>query len=50
MSFEVHISKYFAEMAIDWHKISQMPLLGKNVKWAYLGMRPHMSSIARMDP
>ena len=28
--FEVHISKHLAEMAINWHKIGQMPLLGKN--------------------
>ena len=28
--FEVHISKNVAEMAINWHKIGQMPLLGKN--------------------
>ena len=28
--FEVHISKNEAKMAINWHKIGQMPLLGKN--------------------
>ena len=32
--FEVHISKHFAEMAINWHKIGQMPVLDKNIKWA----------------
>ena len=32
--FEVHISNYLAKMAINWHKIGQMPLLGKNIKWA----------------
>ena len=25
--FEVHISKHLAKMAINWHKIGQMPLL-----------------------
>ena len=30
--FEVHISKHLAKMAISWHKIGQMPLLGKNIK------------------
>ena len=35
--FEVHISKYLAKMAINWHKIGQMPLLGKNINWAKLG-------------
>ena len=30
--FEVHISKHLAKMAINWHKIVQMPLLGKNIK------------------
>ena len=29
--FEVHISKHSAKMAINWHKIGQMPLLGKNI-------------------
>ena len=24
--FEVHISKYLAKMAINWHKIGQIPL------------------------
>ena len=32
--FEVHISKYLAKMAIIWHKIGQMPFLGKKIKWA----------------
>ena len=32
--FEVQISKHLAKMAINWHKIGQMPLLGKNIKWA----------------
>ena len=32
--FEVHISKRLAKMAIDWHKIGQMPLLGKNINLA----------------
>ena len=32
--FEVHISKHLAKMAINWHKIGQMPLLGKKIKWA----------------
>ena len=31
--FEVHISKQLAKMAINWHKIGQIPLLGKNIKW-----------------
>ena len=29
--FEVHISKH---MVINWHKIGQMSLLGKKIKWA----------------
>ena len=29
--FEVHISKHLAKMAINWHKIGQMPLLDKNI-------------------
>ena len=33
-NFEVHISKHFAKMAINWYKIGQMPLLGKNINWA----------------
>ena len=32
--FEVHISKHLAKMAINWHKIGQMPLFGKNIKLA----------------
>ena len=32
--FEVHISKHLAKMAINWHKICQMPLLGKNINLA----------------
>ena len=32
--FEVQISKRFAKMVINWHKIDQMPLLGKNIKLA----------------
>ena len=32
--FEVHISKHLAKMAINWHKIGQMPLLGKDIRWA----------------
>ena len=32
--FEVHISKHLAKTAIKWHKIGQMPLLGKNINWA----------------
>ena len=32
--FEVHISKHLAKMVINWHKICQMPLLGKNINWA----------------
>ena len=32
--FEVHISKHLAKMAISWHKIGQMPLLGKNINMA----------------
>ena len=31
--FEIHISKH---LAINWHKIGQMPLLGKNINWAKL--------------
>ena len=29
---EVRISKHLAKMAINWHKIGQIPLLGKNIK------------------
>ena len=29
--FEVHISKHLAKMAINWHKIGQMPLLCKYI-------------------
>ena len=29
--FEVHISKHLAKMAINWHKIGQMPLLSLNI-------------------
>ena len=29
--FEVHISKQLAKMAINWHKIGQVPLYGKNI-------------------
>ena len=32
--FKVHVSKHLAKMAINWHKIGQMPLLGKNIKLA----------------
>ena len=32
--FEVHVSKHLAKMAINWHKIGQMQLLGKNIKSA----------------
>ena len=32
--FEVHISKHLAKIAINWHKIGQMPLLGKNINLA----------------
>ena len=32
--FEVYISKHLAKMAINWHNIGQMPLLGKNIKSA----------------
>ena len=32
--FEVNISKHLAKMAINWHKIGQMPLFGKKTKWA----------------
>ena len=32
--FEFHISKHLAKIDINWHKIGQMPLLGKNIKWA----------------
>ena len=32
--FEVHISKHLAKMAINWYKIGQMSLLGKDIKWA----------------
>ena len=31
---EVQILNHLAKMAIDWHKIGQMPLLGKNINWA----------------
>ena len=30
--FEVHIAKHLVKMAINWHKIGQMPHLGKNIK------------------
>ena len=29
--FKVHISKHLAKMAINWYKIGQMLLLGKNI-------------------
>ena len=29
--FEVHISKQLAKIANNWHKIGQMPFLGKNI-------------------
>ena len=29
--FEVYISKRLARIAINWHKIGQMSLLGKNI-------------------
>ena len=29
--FKVHISKNSTIMAINWHKIGQMPILGKNI-------------------
>ena len=29
-----HVSKHLAKMAINWHKISQMPLLGQNINLA----------------
>ena len=29
--FEVIIAKHFAKIAINWHKIGQMPLFGKNI-------------------
>ena len=29
-----HISKHLAKMAINWHKIGQMPLLVQNINWA----------------
>ena len=32
--FEVHISKRLSKMAINWHKLGQMPLLSKNIKWS----------------
>ena len=32
--FEVYISKHLANMAINWHKIGQMPLLGNYIKLA----------------
>ena len=32
--FELHISKHLAKMAINWHKIGHIPLMGKNVKLA----------------
>ena len=31
--FEVHISKNLAKIAINWHKIGQMPLMVKNINW-----------------
>ena len=30
------ISNNLAKMAIDWHKIGQMPLRHKNIKWSEL--------------
>ena len=32
--FEVHISKHLAKMALNWHKIGQMPLLDTNINVA----------------
>ena len=32
--FEVHISKHLSKMDINWHKIGQMPLFGKNINLA----------------
>ena len=32
--FEVHISENLAKMAINWYKIDQVLLLGKNIKLA----------------
>ena len=34
--FKVHISKLSAKMAINWHKIGQMPLLSKNILFYFL--------------
>ena len=31
--FEVNISKHLAKMAINWHKIGQMPLFNLNINW-----------------
>ena len=34
---KVNVSSYLkkiGKMAINWHKIGQMPLLGKNINWA----------------
>ena len=32
--FKVHISKHLAKIAINWHKICQMPLLSQKINWA----------------
>ena len=33
--FEVHISKHLDKVAINWQKISKMPLWRVNIKWLY---------------
>ena len=32
--FEVHISEHLAKMAMNWHRIGQMPLWRANIKLA----------------
>ena len=31
---KVHISKHLPKMVINWHKIGQISLVGKNITWA----------------
>ena len=31
---KVNVNKFEVFMAISWHKIGQIPLMGKNIKWA----------------
>ena len=33
IKFEVHNSEHLAKMAINWHRIGQLPLWSVNMKW-----------------